>query len=135
MNGVIITNLNCISKQENGGTYRIKLWQQGEGLFVTRKAGITFGKHYHKGASKTKSPERIFLISGLLDLECRDVRTGTTETYRLEGPSEVSIDAFIWHKLESITDLTFIEFNSLEEHVADTYYDFDPETNQVREAE
>lgn len=122
MEGVEVKELSTISKNEAGATFRIDLNDQAEGLVGFRKAGTVFGGHYHEGKSESKKPEKLAILDGILKVELKNVKSDQTETQLLRAPLFVTIAPFIWHKLEAITDVIFVEMNSLEEHVADTKY-------------
>lgn len=114
--------LRLISTNEHASTYRIPLHGCQEGLLGMRKAGAWFGGHYHKGAQPNKSPEKLVLLQGEVKIFLRDVHSLEESEHTLMGPQEIHIKPNVWHKLLAISDVLFLEMNSLEEHVADTYY-------------
>lgn len=117
-----ISPLTVISSHEQASTYRLNLYGCHEGLLGMRKAGTWFGGHYHKGDQRSKSPERLVLLQGELLLYLKDMDTQEEAVHQALAPREIHIQANVWHKLLAVTDVVFVEMNSLEEHVADTHY-------------
>jgi hypothetical protein len=120
---ITITPLDKIGIDERGYTFEYFHERYGRHLLCFRKAGSVSGNHYHKGISLTKNPEIIILVHGSLMLHYRNVNeTGIIEV-PVEGPVKIEIQPYVWHKLVSITDCSFLELNSLSEHSADTFTD------------
>lgn len=99
-------------------------YQQREGtqLLLFRKAGSVSGRHYHKGLSATKNPEIFIVVSGTCTVNWRNLEEDSLHTARISGPSRLEIPPFTWHEVIAETDCTFLELNSIQEHVADTFY-------------
>jgi hypothetical protein len=76
-----------------------------------RKAGITFGEHFHKGEDPSKNPERFFLIKGKLKLSATNKNQEKFEEI-IEENTEIIISPYVFHKMEAITDVSFIEYRS-----------------------
>lgn len=121
MNGVEIKPLNLIGENQSGTTLKIGLGKKDEGILAFRKAGSISGRHYHKGDSPGKNPEKLVLMTGVLRLVCRDLNNDTEETYHIRAPKLIEIAPMIWHEVTAVSDISFVELNSLEEHAADTY--------------
>jgi len=49
------------------------------------------------------------------------LNTNEEETFELVAPTRVLIQANVWHELTAITDIVFVELNSLVEGSEDTY--------------
>lgn len=81
-----------------------------------------FGNHWHKGVSSTKNPEVLLFISGRMTMWVSDVDGGNKEEVDLRAPLKLKIYPHVLHSFKAETDCVFLEFNSLDEHVADTYY-------------
>lgn len=95
----------------------------GQHLIVFSKAGAVRGRHYHKGISLTKSPEILILLSGKYTINWREANTNNTKTAMVDAPARLEIPAYTWHELIAVTDCSFIELNSISEHVADVFYE------------
>ena len=106
---------------ERGALHYFATDRTGEFLLVYRNAGTVSGQHYHKGFSAGKHPEDMLLVQGKADLHWKDLLTNEEETIQLIAPIRVKIPANIWHELTAISDIVFIELNSLSEGSEDTY--------------
>ena len=106
---------------ERGALHYFATDRTGEFLLVYRNAGTVSGQHYHKGISVGKNPEDMLLVQGKADLHWKDLETKEEETIQLIAPIRVKIPANIWHELTAITDIVFIELNSLSEGSEDTF--------------
>lgn len=106
---------------ERGALHYFATERTGEFLLVYRNAGTISGQHYHKGISASKNPEDMLLVQGKADLHWKDLETKEEKTIHLIAPIRVKIPANIWHELTAITDIVFIELNSLSEGSEDTF--------------
>jgi hypothetical protein len=88
---------------------------------VYRNAGTASGNHYHKGVSPGKNPEDMLLMQGSATLHWKDLNTNHEEKVELIAPVRVLIQANVWHELTAITDIVFVELNSLADGSEDTY--------------
>jgi len=110
MEGVIMTSLeDQKNKTEKGWNISIYPYKtQGLGLF-SRKEGIVSGKHYHKGNSPSRNPEKGILISGKAKFYCKNLLTEEEQEYHVEAPMSWEIFPMIYHEMHMITDCTFVE--------------------------
>lgn len=122
MSNIEVTPLYQIGKNERGETFSFKINRLGELILGFRKAGSVNGKHYHKGLSGQKDPEVLVLVSGKAELKTINLKSKEEASYTLKGPCEIKIPPFFWHEMIAITDISFLELNSLEEHTKDTFY-------------
>jgi hypothetical protein len=123
MNGIVVKKLSEIGQNENGSTFGLAT-RPAEGFIVAqRKKGSKSGGHYHKGNSDTKNPEILILTSGSAKVYGSDRKTGETFHHEVDAPVELNIYPNVIHTVEAVTDISFIEFNSLDEHKADTFYE------------
>ena len=76
-----------------------------------RKAGTVFGEHFHKGEDPSKNPERFFLIKGELRITATNKKGEKFGDIVTEN-TEIIIEPYILHKMEAITDVSFIEYRS-----------------------
>ena len=106
---------------ERGALHYFSTNRTGEFLLVYRNKGTVSGQHFHKGLSVGKNPEDMLLIQGKANLHWKDLVTHEEETIELIAPIRVEIPANTWHALTAITDLVFIELNSLSEGAEDTH--------------
>ena len=56
---VVIVPLTKIGEDERGTTHIFETDRSGEFIFSFRKSGSLSGRHYHKGLSPNKNPEKI----------------------------------------------------------------------------
>lgn len=117
-----IIPLTTTGPDERGYTCEYFHERMGRQLLVFRKAGTVSGRHYHKGISLTKNPEIFILLHGNCVLNWRHVNETEIQTTMLTGPVRVDIPPYEWHEFIAETDCTYIELNSLAEHIADTFY-------------
>jgi len=106
---------------ERGALHYFSTDRTGEFLLLYRNAGTISGQHYHKGISAGKNPEDMLLVQGTANLHLKDLETKEEKTIELVAPIRVQIPAHIWHELTAITDIVFIELNSLSEGSEDTF--------------
>jgi dTDP-4-dehydrorhamnose 3,5-epimerase-like enzyme len=106
---------------ERGALHYFATERTGEFLLVYRNAGTLSGQHYHKGISAGKNPEDMLLVQGKADLHWKDLITNEENTIELIAPIRVKIPANIWHEVIAITDIVFIELNSLSDGSEDTH--------------
>lgn len=121
---VKIKTLRLLGENEKARTYEFKSLSPSNGrILAFRKAGSVSGNHWHEGKNAAKDPEELLLVSGKVKLYLRPVQTQEwQEVKELEGPLVIHIPKMVFHRLEAISDLCFLEFNSIEEHASDTQY-------------
>lgn len=119
---MIITPITLTGSDERGYTAEFEQLRKGKHLLLFRKAGTVNGRHYHKGLSATKNPELFIIVNGKCTVNWRHIDEKEIHTADVEGPAQLEIPPYIWHEVVTQTDCTFLELNSLEEHVADTFY-------------
>jgi dTDP-4-dehydrorhamnose 3,5-epimerase-like enzyme len=117
-----IQELNLLSTNNNGSTYELAAIKSEGYLLATRSAGTTSGNHWHNGQPVAKNPESLLLIKGSVKLSLKHIKTEEQVQLKIVAPKMIKIMPQVLHKLEAITDIIFLEFNSLEEHKADTFY-------------
>ena len=118
---VSISPIKVKALDERGALHYFSTDRTGEFLLVYRNAGSVSGKHYHKGNSAGKNPEDMLLVQGTARLHWKDLNTNQEETVELVAPTRVLIQANVWHELTAITDIVFVELNSLAGGSEDTY--------------
>ena len=118
---VTISKIEVKAIDERGALHYFSTNRSGEFLLVYRKAGSVSGQHYHTGKSAGKNPEEMLLVQGILTMNWKNLGTGETGIVNIEAPSRVVIQANIWHEVKALTDIIFIELNSLVDGSEDTY--------------
>ena len=118
---VQILTIDVKAADERGALHFFSTDRTGEFLLVYRNAGSVSGQHYHKGASQGKNPEDMLLVQGKAALKWINLDTKEEKTVELIAPTRVKIPANYWHELVAITDIVFIELNSLQDGSEDTY--------------
>ena len=116
-----ISAIEVKAVDERGALYFFSTDRTGEFLLVYRNAGTISGQHYHNGISKGKNPEEMLLVQGEITLNWKDIQTQEIGTMNIKAPSRVIIPAKIWHEVKAMTDIVFIELNSLKDGSEDTY--------------
>lgn len=118
---VNISTISIKAEDERGALHYFTTDRSGEYLLVYRNKGSISGQHYHKGLHRGKNPEDMLLLSGSIQLEWKDLLNNVSGTEQVNAPSRITITPNVWHQVEAITDIIFIELNSLQEGSEDTY--------------
>ncbi len=118
---VTITPIDLKAADARGALHYFSTERTGEFLLVYRNAGSVSGQHYHKGSSAGKNPEDMLLVQGSATLHWKDLNSNQEETVELIAPVRVFIQPNVWHALTAITDIVFVELNSLADGSEDTY--------------
>ena len=118
---VSVSKIDVKAIDERGALHYFSTDRTGEFLLVYRKAGTISGQHYHKGKSPGKNPEEMLLVQGSILMHWKNLETNESDTITIEAPSRVIIEANVWHEVKALTDIIFIELNSLVEGSEDTY--------------
>ena len=118
---VSVSKIDIKAIDERGALHYFNTNRTGEFLLVYRKAGTISGQHYHKGKSPGKNPEEMLLLQGSITMNWKNLQTNVSDTIIIEAPSRVIIEAIVWHEVKALTDIIFIELNSLAEGSEDTY--------------
>ena len=118
---VSVSKIDVKAIDERGALHYFSTNRTGVFLLVYRKAGTISGQHYHKGKSPGKNPEEMLLVQGSIHMEWKNLLTEAKGNLTIEAPSRVIIEANVWHEVKALTDIIFIELNSLAEGSEDTY--------------
>jgi dTDP-4-dehydrorhamnose 3,5-epimerase-like enzyme len=116
-----ISNIDLKAKDDRGSLHYFNTDRSGEFLLVYRHVGAVSGQHYHTGTSAYKNPEDMLLVQGQLMLKWKDLNSLEEGEIMVEAPSRVLIPAGIWHQTTAITDIIFVELNSLADGSEDTH--------------
>lgn len=117
-----ITPIELKGNDERGYTAEFDNGRPGTQLLLFRKAGSISGRHYHKGLSATKNPEIFIVLYGTCAINWYKIDDPQVQSATVTGPARLEIPPYTWHEVIAETDCTFIEMNSIAEHVADTFY-------------
>jgi hypothetical protein len=118
--------LDPIGNNEQGRTLSLPGTIQNRGMLSAfRYAGSVSGRHFHKGLVPEKDPEMLILLSGKAELFYQDLITHQSTTHQLSEPSLIHIYPYTWHELKAVTNIQFVEMNSLQSHEIDTFYQYD----------
>lgn len=116
-----VNEIDVKAVDERGALHYFSTDRTGEFLLVYRNAGTISGQHYHNGLHKGKNPEEMLLVQGEIILQWKDLQTQQTGMLNIKAPSRVIIPAKIWHEVKAVTDIVFIELNSLRDGSEDTH--------------
>lgn len=116
------TPLILIGENAIGKTLELLNTSSNKLILAYRKVGSVSGNHYHTGSEERKNPEVLCLISGEVEVELEHLPTGTKERFAASAPCKLQIFPNTLHRLLAVTDIIFLEMNSLEEHQRDTRY-------------
>jgi len=116
-----ILNIDLKAADDRGSLHYFNTDRSGEFLLVYRHQGAVSGQHYHTGLSAFKNPEDMLLVQGKLMLKWKDLESLEEGEVGVEAPSRVLIPAGIWHQTTAITDIIFVELNSLADGSEDTH--------------
>jgi dTDP-4-dehydrorhamnose 3,5-epimerase-like enzyme len=116
-----ITKIDVKAVDERGALHYFSTDRSGEFLLVYRNKGSISGQHYHKGGAAYKNPENMLLVQGSLLLQWKEIDGTESGEVEVIAPARVLIPAGIWHQVTALTDIVFIELNSLADGSEDTY--------------
>lgn len=129
--GLEIFDLELIGEGEKGATHTFHNDRTGKFILGTRKAGTFNGNHFHTGKEANKNPEIFILLKGKVRFQTKDLNTGEMGEAVLEAPLRIHILPYCWHAVTAISEIVFLELNSINEHASDTLYEHNmkPEFN------
>lgn len=121
---VKITPLDLLSENDVAKTWAYESLSPSKGRILAYRAkGSISGNHWHKGNSVAKDPEELLLISGETQLSLKHFESKDfQEVLTLKGPCLIHINKDVFHQMEALSDIMFLESNSIEEHQSDTFY-------------
>lgn len=118
---VIVSDIEVKAIDERGALHYFSTDRTGEFLLVYRNAGTISGQHYHTGSSAGKNPEIMILVQGAIMLNWKNLKTNENGTIDVAAPSRVIIPPHVWHEVKAVTDIVFLELNSLVDGSQDTH--------------
>ena len=119
MKGLQIIELKEAREDDRGKTFDIALNNSGAIMYNTRKQDTISGRHYHTGKIG-KNPEVILLLTGIVEVYAKDLNRKEEIRIVVNSPAKIEVFPFVWHEVKALTDITFLELSSLEQHKQDT---------------
>ncbi|SJZ83346.1 hypothetical protein [Sediminibacterium ginsengisoli] len=108
-------------EDERGSTHFFENDRTGQFIVAYRKQGSASGRHYHKGLSANKNPEKIILMQGEVTLNWFNVQGEEKGTEKIKAPALIAIEPYAWHEVIAETDIMILELNSFEDGNMDTF--------------
>ena len=115
MKGVEIIELDKIADNEKGKTFEFNNRDSDKLLLIKRKKGTISGGHYHTGKNPMKDPEIILIIDGEMEMTFRNIKTKEEMIEIYNRPIMFKISPYIYHKIKALTDVIFIDMNSIKD--------------------
>ncbi len=125
---VRVTPLKTVAEDKRGRNVAVSIRPTTELLLITRKKGTVSGEHFHQGKTPEKNPETHILVAGEIELYCKGLKNGETFREVITAPCLIEIFPNVWHKVTALTDITFLELNSIEQHKRDTIRSVEPKS-------
>ena len=116
-----ITPLYLIGEDERGSTYTYSLINRKDFVLISRKAGTVSGNTYHEGRASTINPKLFVLLSGQAEFSYRRVGENKHKTVLINKPSTIEVYPMVVHSVKAITDVVFLECNSIADIENDRY--------------
>lgn len=116
--------LHPAGTDSRGTTFGLPAYNRtGEYILAYRVAGSVSGRHYHTGISAHKDPEILYLVSGSLQLNYRELSEvwQVQRTLEINAPARITIEKNTWHEVIALSDIVFLELNSLQDGDHDTH--------------
>ena len=76
---VTIIPIQKFHEDDRGSSHCFSTDKSGEFIIAYRKKGSLNARHYHKGRSANKNPEKIIIMQGAATINWIDTRTGATQ--------------------------------------------------------
>jgi dTDP-4-dehydrorhamnose 3,5-epimerase-like enzyme len=118
---VTIIPIQKIGEDQRGSTHIFDTDRTGEFIIAYRKKGSLSGRHYHKGRSANKRPEKIIIMQGQATVNWIDVKSGEKGVAKAIAPAMVCIEPWIWHEVVADEDMVVFELNALADGQGDTF--------------
>lgn len=120
---VTVEPITKLAEDERGATHFFHTNRTGEFVIGYRKAGSKNARHYHKGLSVGKNPEKIIIMKGDVTIHWFDVRDKERKgTLQASAPAFVTVEAWAWHEVIADTDIVVFELNALADGKEDTFW-------------
>ncbi|NCI46488.1 hypothetical protein [Sediminibacterium soli] len=110
-----------IGEDERGVTHYFNTDRTGEFILGYRKAGSVSARHYHKGISAYKNPERVILMKGEATVNWFDINGEASGSDKIIAPAMLVVYPYTWHEVIADTDFVMFELNALNDGKIDTF--------------
>ncbi len=110
-----------IGEDERGRTHAFDTDRTGQFMIAYRKAGSISGRHYHKGLSPKKNPEKIIIMQGSATINWFHLKGAEKGSIWVKAPSIIIIKPWIWHEVIAETDIVILELNARTDGPGDTF--------------
>ena len=100
-----ITKLEPSGIDDRGTVYDFSLRESKYFIVLNRKKGSVSGRHYHKGASKSKNPEILYLFKGKIKL----ITKNPDKEIEVDENSLIEIPVGLYHEVHALTDIIIAE--------------------------
>ncbi len=110
-----------IAEDERGATHYFDTDRTGQFIISYRNAGSVSARHYHKGISKNKDPEKVILMSGEATVNWYDLKGEAKGSEKLTAPSMLIVHTWTWHEVIADTDIVVFELNALADGKNDAF--------------
>jgi dTDP-4-dehydrorhamnose 3,5-epimerase-like enzyme len=118
---VNIIPIQKIGEDQRGSTHIFETDRTGEFIIAFRNKGSLSGRHYHKGRSDHKNPEKIIIMKGEATVNWIDIKTGEKGVAKAIAPAMVTIAPWVWHEVVADEDMVVFELNALADGQGDTF--------------
>jgi hypothetical protein len=118
---VTIVPIQKFHEDERGSSHCFNTDKSGEFIIAYRKKGSLIARHYHKGRSANKNPEKIIIMQGAATINWIDTHTGEKGVEKAIAPAMVQIQPFVWHEVVAEEDMVVFELNALADGQGDTF--------------
>ena len=112
---ISITPMNEIGRDNRGETFTYETRSNSMHIFLSRKKGTISGNTYHTGKSANTSPKMFVLLSGEIILSYRHINSNFHNSVKVEKPSVITVEPYVTHSVEAVTEILMIECNSIED--------------------
>lgn len=116
-----IIPIEKIAEDERGTTHYFDTDRTGQFIIGYRKAGSVSARHYHKGISKGKDPEKVIIMSGEATVNWFDINGDAKGTSKLYAPVMLVVHTWTWHEVIADTDIVVFELNTLADGKNDAF--------------
>jgi dTDP-4-dehydrorhamnose 3,5-epimerase-like enzyme len=114
-------SIEKIGEDERGCTHTFNTDRTGQFMIAYRKAGSLSGRHYHKGLSPNKNPEKIIIMQGAATINWFDINGPKKGSVEVKAPAMVTIQPWAWHEVVADTDIVVLELNGPADGPGDTF--------------
>ena len=108
-------------EDERGTSHVFDTDKTGQFIIAYRNKGSLSARHYHKGRSANKNPEKIIIMKGEATVNWIDIKTGEKGVAKAIAPAMVEIASWVWHEVVAEEDMVVFELNALADGQDDTF--------------